>query len=188
MKFQYVISPPFLNRSSWNLTCTFLCDNVPTHLVAWRARSAISDCLVFHCFSLLYIMSPVWWGTTGFNMRSPPPPEDPQKLKKKSSEWTQKVLIRLLPYFPFSLEDCWEARWNQYDYWRNPQTYKFRFFFIMSKIWKTSCSFLSFWLTNHVMRCFCPKTLCEIYFKRFVEPWSIYIKCLWVKLTPCILI
>ena len=45
MKFQYVISPPFLNRSSWNLTCTFPSDNVPTHLVA-RARSAISDCLV----------------------------------------------------------------------------------------------------------------------------------------------
>ena len=46
MKFQYVISPPFLNRSSWNLTCTFPSDNVPTHLVARRARSAISDCLV----------------------------------------------------------------------------------------------------------------------------------------------
>ena len=45
-KFQSVISQPFLNRSSWNLTCTFPCDNVPTHLVARRARSAISDCLV----------------------------------------------------------------------------------------------------------------------------------------------
>ena len=36
-KFQSVISQPFLNRSRWNLVHT---------LVARRARSAISDCLV----------------------------------------------------------------------------------------------------------------------------------------------
>ena len=53
MKFQYVISPPFINRSSWNLTCTFPSDNVPTHLVARRARSAISDCLVRSVLGLI---------------------------------------------------------------------------------------------------------------------------------------
>ena len=43
-KFQSVISQPFLNRSRWNLVHT---------LVARRARSAISDCLVLLCVHVL---------------------------------------------------------------------------------------------------------------------------------------
>ena len=51
-KFQSVISQPFLNRSRWNLVHT---------LVARRARSAISDCLVLRAihqivFIYIYIM------------------------------------------------------------------------------------------------------------------------------------
>ena len=51
-KFQSVISQPFLNRSRWNLVHT---------LVARRARSAISDCLVYlinEC--ILYYINMVW--------------------------------------------------------------------------------------------------------------------------------
>ena len=51
-KFQSVISQPFLNRSRWNLVHT---------LVARRARSAISDCLVFNVMYLIiktHILTP----------------------------------------------------------------------------------------------------------------------------------
>ena len=47
-KFQSVISQPFLNRSRWNLVHT---------LVARRARSAISDCLVVTVVILWYVLS-----------------------------------------------------------------------------------------------------------------------------------
>ena len=116
-KFQSVISQPFLNRSRWNLVHT---------LVARRARSAISDCLVtivFPCCTYVSsVMMSLWhFSTSGFNIHFPKTPQNENKnLKKCSSDYFH--ILHIVEFWcdfnmfvgPWSIYNVYEFCWPMY--------------------------------------------------------------------------
>ena len=96
-----VIIQSFLNRSRWNLVHT---------LVARRARSAISDCLVINCLSLLCLCTHVsnvtsssWhFGTPRCNIRFPRTSQNENKTKQKIDTKLSYIFKRIaLVWNPF---------------------------------------------------------------------------------------